>query len=90
MPGKDGLVCVATIQTPMGVYVHPVTKLVPLFSEGKKKDVTMLKNVQLLLGGMFALRPGFATTCGFRACIPMIYCPANGKSLNKSVVVVRC
>ena len=32
-PGEDGVVRVATIRTPKGIYKRPVTKLVPLFVE---------------------------------------------------------
>ena len=58
IPGKDGLVRVVTIQSPKGVYTHPVTKLVPLLS-ADEWEVTSWKAVRLLAGGMFVQQPGF-------------------------------
>ena len=34
-PGEDGLVRVATVRTEKGTYLRPITKLVPLLSEGE-------------------------------------------------------
>ena len=34
-PGEDGLICVATVRTEKGTYLRPITKLVPLLSEGE-------------------------------------------------------
>ena len=50
-PGKDGKVCVATIETAKGRYKHPVVKTVPLVHIYIKR--IRIRNRAISAGGMF-------------------------------------